>query len=106
VALLVSRVHLLMLAKMGASEPGTSSVVDYLQYVSASRFVIQENGGAQGSGNDTRVEQYGKTKKFLRNIDGGRERGERRKDMRCGWLSDEQVGRKWKEHDDDAWRTG
>lgn len=28
------------------------------------------------------------------------------KDMRCGWLSDEQVGRKWKEHDDDAWRTG
>lgn len=31
------------------------------------------------------------------------ERGEGRKDMRCGWLSDEQVGRKWKEHDDDAW---
>ena len=28
------------------------------------------------------------------------------KDMRCGWLSDEQVGRKWKEHDDYAWRTG
>lgn len=25
--------------------------------------------------------------------------------MPCGWLSDEQVGRKWKEHDDDACRT-